>query len=97
MKTAGWMPKVVMTNDGAYSDQNWLVEQKKTNGGAGWMGRDPTDVESDRRMQNDIAQGSTDQESGARDAAAEHAAEIPDVPLDQFRALNASFVVEVST
>jgi branched-chain amino acid transport system substrate-binding protein len=49
MKTAGWMPKVVMTSDGAYSDQNWLVEQKKTNGGAGWMGRDPTDVESDRR------------------------------------------------
>ena len=52
MKTAGWMPKVVMTNDGAYSDQNWLVEQKKTNGGAGWMGRDPTDVESDRRNPN---------------------------------------------
>jgi branched-chain amino acid transport system substrate-binding protein len=49
MKTSGWMPKVVMTNDGAYSDQNWLVEQRKTNGGAGWMGRDPTDVESDRR------------------------------------------------
>lgn len=52
MKTSGWMPKVVMTNDGAYSDQEWLVEQKKTNGGAGWMGRDPTDVEFDRKNPN---------------------------------------------
>lgn len=52
MKTSGWMPKVVMTNNGAYSDQNWLVEQKKTNGGAGWMGRDPTDVEFDRKNPN---------------------------------------------
>jgi branched-chain amino acid transport system substrate-binding protein len=31
-----------MTNNGSYSDEEWLQAQKKTNGGVGWMGRDPT-------------------------------------------------------
>ncbi|HEV8616072.1 MAG TPA: ABC transporter substrate-binding protein [Methylomirabilota bacterium] len=44
-KRAGWMPKVVATSNGAYSDQTWLEAQKKTNGGAGWLGRDPTAID----------------------------------------------------
>lgn len=49
-KRAGWNPKVVVTSNGAYSDETWLQAQKKTNGGVGWMGRDPTaiDLVSDR-------------------------------------------------
>ena len=42
---AGWMPKVIATSNGAYSDQTWLEAQKKTNGGAGWLGRDPTAID----------------------------------------------------
>src|SRR5438309_1251296 len=41
-KRAGFTPKVIATSNGAYSDQTWLEAQKKTNGGAGWIGRDPT-------------------------------------------------------
>jgi branched-chain amino acid transport system substrate-binding protein len=44
-KRAGWMPKVVMTSNGAYSDELWLQAQKKTNGGVGWLGRDPTSTD----------------------------------------------------
>ena len=44
-KRAGWNPKVIMTNNGAYSDETWLQAQKKTNGGVGWMGRDPTAID----------------------------------------------------
>jgi len=44
-KRAGWMPKVVATSNGAYSDQTWLEAQKKTNGGVGWLGRDPTAID----------------------------------------------------
>jgi branched-chain amino acid transport system substrate-binding protein len=44
-KRAGWTPKVLATSNGAYSDQTWLVAQKKTNGGAGWVGRDPTAID----------------------------------------------------
>jgi branched-chain amino acid transport system substrate-binding protein len=44
-KRAGWMPKVIATSNGAYSDQTWLEAQKKTNGGAGWLGRDPTAID----------------------------------------------------
>src|SRR5207248_1593093 len=32
MKRAGWMPKVIATSNGAYSDETWLQAQKKTNG-----------------------------------------------------------------
>ena len=44
-KRAGWTPKVVATSNGAYSDETWLQAQKKTNGGAGWLGRDPTAID----------------------------------------------------
>src|SRR5438067_12011803 len=44
-KRAGWMPKIIATSNGAYSDQTWLEAQKKTNGGAGWVGRDPTAID----------------------------------------------------
>ena len=44
-KRAGWTPKVIATSNGAYSDQTWLEAQKKTNGGAGWVGRDPTAID----------------------------------------------------
>ena len=44
-KRAGWMPKVVATSNGAYSDETWLQAQKKTNGAAGWLGRDPTAID----------------------------------------------------
>jgi branched-chain amino acid transport system substrate-binding protein len=44
-KRAGWTPKVITTSNGAYSDQTWLEAQKKTNGGAGWVGRDPTAID----------------------------------------------------
>jgi len=42
---ASFMPKVLATSNGAYSDQTWLEAQKKTNGGAGWLGRDPTAID----------------------------------------------------
>jgi branched-chain amino acid transport system substrate-binding protein len=44
-KRAGWMPKVIVTSNGAYSDETWLQAQKKTNGGVGWLGRDPTAID----------------------------------------------------
>lgn len=44
-KRAGWNPKVIVTSNGAYSDQTWLEAQKKTNGGVGWLGRDPTAID----------------------------------------------------
>ncbi|HEY3068197.1 MAG TPA: ABC transporter substrate-binding protein [Methylomirabilota bacterium] len=44
-KRAGWSPKVIATSNGAYSDETWLQAQKKTNGGAGWVGRDPTAID----------------------------------------------------
>ncbi len=44
-KRAGWNPKVIATSNGAYSDETWLQAQKKTNGGAGWLGRDPTAID----------------------------------------------------
>src|SRR5690242_2572550 len=44
-KRAGWMPKVMATSNGAYSDETWLQAQKKTNGAAGWLGRDPTAID----------------------------------------------------
>ena len=44
-KRAGWMPKVIATSNGCYSDQTWLEAQKKTNGGAAWVGRDPTAID----------------------------------------------------
>jgi len=44
-KRAGWMPKVFATSNGAYSDQTWLEAQKKTNGGVGFLGRDPTAID----------------------------------------------------
>jgi branched-chain amino acid transport system substrate-binding protein len=42
---AGFMPKVIATSNGAYSDQTWLEAQKKTNGGVAWLGRDPTAID----------------------------------------------------
>ena len=42
---AGFMPKVVATSNGAYSDQTWLTAQKPTAGAAGWLGRDPTAID----------------------------------------------------
>jgi branched-chain amino acid transport system substrate-binding protein len=42
---AGFMPKIIATSNGAYSDQTWLEAQKKTNGGVGWLGRDPTAID----------------------------------------------------
>ena len=44
-KRAGWSPKVIATDNGAYSDETWLQAQKKSNGGAGWLGRDPTAID----------------------------------------------------
>ena len=44
-KRAGFAPKVIATSNGAYSDETWLQAQKKTNGGAGWLGRDPTAID----------------------------------------------------
>lgn len=44
-KRAGWMPKLIAMSNGAYSDQPWLVAQKKTNGGVAWLGRDPTAID----------------------------------------------------
>jgi len=45
MKRAGYMPKVIATSNGAYSDQTWLTAQKATAGAAGWLGRDPTAID----------------------------------------------------
>ena len=45
MKRAGYMPKVIATSNGAYSDQTWLTAQKPTAGAAGWLGRDPTAID----------------------------------------------------
>src|SRR5215813_9043633 len=36
-KRAGYMPKVLATSNGAYSDQTWLTAQKATAGAAGWL------------------------------------------------------------
>ena len=44
-KRAGYMPKVLATSNGAYSDQTWLNAQKATNGAAAWLGRDPTAID----------------------------------------------------
>ena len=44
-KRAGYMPKVIATSNGSYSDETWLQAQKKTNGAAGWLGRDPTAID----------------------------------------------------
>jgi len=44
-KRAGYMPKVIATSNGAYSDQTWLTAQKATAGAAGWLGRDPTAID----------------------------------------------------
>jgi branched-chain amino acid transport system substrate-binding protein len=44
-KRAGYMPKVIATSNGAYSDETWLQAQKKINGAAGWLGRDPTAID----------------------------------------------------
>lgn len=52
MKAAGWMPKLVMTNDGAFDDETWLQATKKVNGAVGWMGRDPTVVDQARKNPN---------------------------------------------
>src|SRR6185436_8048426 len=38
-KRAGFMPKVMATSNGAYSDQKRLTAQKATNGAVGWLGR----------------------------------------------------------
>ena len=45
MKRANYMPKVLATSNGAYSDQTWLNAQKATNGAAAWLGRDPTAID----------------------------------------------------
>ena len=52
MKAADWMPRVVMTNDGAFDDETWLQATKKVNGAAGWMGRDPTAIDQARNNPN---------------------------------------------
>jgi len=44
-KRANFMPKVIATSNGAYSDQTWLVAQKAAAGAAGWLGRDPTAID----------------------------------------------------
>ena len=44
-KRSGFMPKVVATSNGSYSDQTWLNAQKATNGAVGWLGRDPTAID----------------------------------------------------
>jgi len=45
LKRSGFMPKVIATSNGAYSDQTWLNAQKATAGAAGWLGRDPTAID----------------------------------------------------
>src|SRR6185437_3442623 len=45
IKRANYMPKVLATSNGAYSDQTWLNAQKATNGAAAWLGRDPTAID----------------------------------------------------
>src|SRR6266481_5601980 len=45
MKRANYMPKILATSNGAYSDQTWLTAQKPTAGAAGWLGRDPTAID----------------------------------------------------
>jgi branched-chain amino acid transport system substrate-binding protein len=52
MKAAGWMPRIVMTNDGAFDDETWLQATKKVNGAVGWMGRDPTVIDQARNNPN---------------------------------------------
>jgi branched-chain amino acid transport system substrate-binding protein len=44
-KRAGFMPRVIATSNGSYSDQTWLNAQKATNGAVGWLGRDPTAID----------------------------------------------------
>ena len=44
-RRAGWSPKVIATSNGGFSDETWLQAQKKNNGGAGWLGRDPTAID----------------------------------------------------
>jgi branched-chain amino acid transport system substrate-binding protein len=44
-KRAGYMPKVIATSNGSYSDQTWLNAQKTTNGAVAWLGRDPTAID----------------------------------------------------
>lgn len=44
-KRANFMPKVLATSNGSYSDQTWLNAQKSTNGAAAWLGRDPTAID----------------------------------------------------
>src|SRR5260370_20292149 len=45
MKRANYMPKILATSNGAYSDQTWLTAQKPTAGAAGSLGRDPTAID----------------------------------------------------
>jgi branched-chain amino acid transport system substrate-binding protein len=45
MVRANWMPKLVVTNNGQYSDQQWLDAQKRTNHAVAWIGRDPTSID----------------------------------------------------
>ena len=52
MKAAGWMPKIIVTSDGAFDDETWLQATKKVNGAVGWMGRDPTVVDQARKNPN---------------------------------------------
>src|SRR6185369_7914270 len=37
--------ETVVFENGAYSDETWLQAQKKSNGAAGWLGRDPTAID----------------------------------------------------
>src|SRR5262245_20784586 len=39
-KRSGFMPKVIATSNGSYSDQTWLTAQKATNGAVGWLSHD---------------------------------------------------------
>ena len=52
MKAAGWMPRILMTSDGAFDDETWLQATKKVNGAVGWMGRDPTVLDLARNNPN---------------------------------------------
>ena len=52
MKTAAWMPRIIMTSDGAFDDETWLQATKKVNGAVGWMGRDPAVVDQARKNPN---------------------------------------------
>ncbi|HKV44368.1 MAG TPA: ABC transporter substrate-binding protein [bacterium] len=52
MKAADWMPRVVMTSDGAFDDETWLQATKKVNGSVAWMGRDPTAIDQARANPN---------------------------------------------